>query len=375
MSLLSSNRLIASLLATAAFALVLPHRAEAAQPLRACVDTANPNASFDRELVKAVAKAEGRQADIVTFNSRERDDDDGFSPHRFVDMANKTCALVMGFPVEKGGDWSFMGLHHTAGYRDTGFVLAGLTQPPAWKSLPAGTSVGVTYNTPANLFFVNRPGLKPDIFNTDEDSVKALQAHKVKAAILWEPSLQNASKKAGGTKIAYHPLDLPHAKWMIAALYADRSKQEAATFNRIVKQMAQKGELAKLGKPQTKSGPQLFSQAQAIEGKHLFASHCAACHGANMEGVVGPALKGPGFASPDDNFTVGGMFSFLSTQMPAGSPGSLTHKQYAALMAFILQQNGYSAGSQALTYQQATVSKTPLISHGDPTSLAQATTD
>lgn len=372
MSLLSSNRLIAGLLASAAFALVLPHRAEAAQPLRACVDSANPSAHFDRKLIKAVAKAEGRKADIYQFNSRERDDDDGFSPRRFLDMARKDCALVMGFPIEKGADWSFLGLHHTIGYRDTGFVLAGLKQPPTWQALPAGTTVGVTYNTPANLFFVDRPELKPDVFNTDEDSVKALQAQKVEAAVVWEPSLQAAEKKAG-TRIAYHKLDLPHAHWMIAALYADRSKAEAERFDKIVAQMASNGTLAKLGKEAPKpSGPQLFTEAQAKEGGKLFANHCAACHGAHLQGIVGPALKGSGFASPDDHFTISGMFSFLSTQMPAGSPGSLTHKQYAALMAFLLKQNGYSAGTHVLTYQQASSSQVPLVSHGDPTSVADA---
>ena len=358
MSSPSSNRCFAMLLALVAFALVPAHRAGATPPLRACVDVANPSAHYDRLVIAAVAKAQGRDAKIVTFNSRLRDDDDGFSLRRFLRMAQHDCSLIMGFPIEKNEPWSLLGLHHTVGYRDTGFVLAALKQPPPWKSLAAGTHVAVTYNTPANLFFLKRPDLKPVVYNTDRDSLHALVSGEIGLAVVWQPSLKHYEHASGAKKLAYRPLNLPHAKWMIAALYAEHAKADALAFDQTVEKLKTDGKLRSLG-----GGPQLFTTAQAIRGARLFAKNCAVCHGAHLEGVVGPALKGAGFASPDDHFTIGGMFGFFSQQMPAGAPGSLSHEDYAALMAFLLQENGYASGSHALTYQQALASQVPLIAH------------
>ncbi|MGH7757550.1 MAG: c-type cytochrome [Vulcanimicrobiaceae bacterium] len=62
--------------------------------------------------------------------------------------------------------------------------------------------------------------------------------------------------------------------------------------------------------------------------------HCAQCHGASMQGISGPALAGPSFSGPDNNLSVSDVYGFLSTQMPAGAPGSLTQKQYVEIMAW-----------------------------------------
>ncbi len=43
---------------------------------------------------------------------------------------------------------------------------------------------------------------------------------------------------------------------------------------------------------------------------------------------------------------------------------SLTHKDYVEIMAFLLQQNGYPAGSTALTFEEAKESKVQLIYRG-----------
>jgi hypothetical protein len=48
--------------------------------------------------------------------------------------------------------------------------------------------------------------------------------------------------------------------------------------------------------------------------------------------------------------------------MPAGAPGSLTHDQYTAIMAYILQKNGYPAGSTALDFTATQTSTVPLVS-------------
>jgi hypothetical protein len=64
--------------------------------------------------------------------------------------------------------------------------------------------------------------------------------------------------------------------------------------------------------------------------------------------VSAPALKGPG-APITGMRTVGDVYGFTSTQMPLDKPGSLSPAAYAALIAYLLQENGHPAGTRALT--------------------------
>jgi mono/diheme cytochrome c family protein len=108
--------------------------------------------------------------------------------------------------------------------------------------------------------------------------------------------------------------------------------------------------------------PAIYTAAQATSGATVFSQNCAMCHGANLGGGAGPALIGQAFAAPASNYTVGAIFSEVAEQMPAGNPGGLTHDQYAAVMAYILQQNGYPAGSTPLDYNASLGSSVPLVS-------------
>ncbi|MFT3761062.1 MAG: c-type cytochrome [Pseudoxanthomonas sp.] len=108
--------------------------------------------------------------------------------------------------------------------------------------------------------------------------------------------------------------------------------------------------------------PALFTADQAEAGKDEYRAHCANCHGSSLEGRVGPTLKGPKFAAEKNHFTVAKIFSYVAYQMPGGSPGSLEHDQYVKLMAFILNENGYPAGNQPLTFDDALHSEVPLVS-------------
>lgn len=108
--------------------------------------------------------------------------------------------------------------------------------------------------------------------------------------------------------------------------------------------------------------PALYTSAQATAGADVFAQSCAMCHGADLTGGAGPALIGQAFAAPSNKYTIGSIFTEITQQMPAGQPGSLTHAQYEDAMAYILQQNGYPAGSTALSFATAGSSTVPLIS-------------
>ncbi|HWC62889.1 MAG TPA: cytochrome c [Rhizomicrobium sp.] len=99
------------------------------------------------------------------------------------------------------------------------------------------------------------------------------------------------------------------------------------------------------------SVPALYTAAQAAQGAAVFAQSCATCHGANLEGVAGPALKGPAFRqmAQAQNLNAQSLFAVISQSMPQDNPGSLSPAQYAALTAYILQQNGYPAGAGELS--------------------------
>ncbi len=124
--------------------------------------------------------------------------------------------------------------------------------------------------------------------------------------------------------------------------------------------------LAALGvqRGEAAGAPALFAAAQARAGRAVFEHKCAMCHGRRLQGLSGPALKGPLFASRKAGYTVRDIFLFLSVNMPAYAPGSLSAEQYVSVMSFLLQQNGFPAGRVALTAQAAATSTVALRYHG-----------
>jgi mono/diheme cytochrome c family protein len=92
-----------------------------------------------------------------------------------------------------------------------------------------------------------------------------------------------------------------------------------------------------------------YTAAQAAQGATLFAAQCSVCHGAQLEGIAGPALAGNEFMSKWSGQTAGDLYDVASTQMPLTSPGSLKPDEYLALISYILQKNKYPAGAKPLT--------------------------
>ena len=116
-----------------------------------------------------------------------------------------------------------------------------------------------------------------------------------------------------------------------------------------------------LGKPAA-SDSVSFLASQATAGEKQFETHCAVCHGEQLEGGVGPALAGPNAATLRTKLhaTVSDIFSIMSMEMPLNAPESLKHHQYVEIMAFVLKKNGYKPGSQPLTYSFAMQSNAPI---------------
>jgi mono/diheme cytochrome c family protein len=92
-----------------------------------------------------------------------------------------------------------------------------------------------------------------------------------------------------------------------------------------------------------------YSAAQAKDGLAVYTAQCAACHGANLEGSAGPSLAGDQFLARWSGKTASDLNDFISSLMPQTNPGGLTSTQYLGVLAYILQQNKYPAGSAPLT--------------------------
>lgn len=108
--------------------------------------------------------------------------------------------------------------------------------------------------------------------------------------------------------------------------------------------------LAAIGVGAQGAKPALYTADQASAGANIYAQSCATCHGAAMEGTSAPALKGKDFSdvATAQSMTADTLYDVISSTMPQSDPGSLKPEEYAAVTAYILQQNGYPAGATAL---------------------------
>src|SRR5262245_22959746 len=91
-----------------------------------------------------------------------------------------------------------------------------------------------------------------------------------------------------------------------------------------------------------------YTAEQAARGKAAYDQACVACHGANLEGVLGPPLKGPQFIQKYGGKSVGDLYTVASTTMPTGAPASLGAATYIDLVAYMLQSNDIVAAQTEL---------------------------
>ena len=94
-----------------------------------------------------------------------------------------------------------------------------------------------------------------------------------------------------------------------------------------------------------------YTLAQAAHGASIYAANCSACHAQNLSGGSGPALVGAPFKSSiaANYHTAGDLEDFIAKQMPLSAPGSLKPSEYDAVTAYVMQQNGFAAGTTMLS--------------------------
>jgi len=95
--------------------------------------------------------------------------------------------------------------------------------------------------------------------------------------------------------------------------------------------------------------PLTYTEGQAAAGRDVYAESCASCHREDMQGSFeAPALTGANFMRYWEGRTVEELFDFVQ-EMPPGEEGSLGEGAYTSVVAYLLWQNGFPAGTQALT--------------------------
>ena len=93
----------------------------------------------------------------------------------------------------------------------------------------------------------------------------------------------------------------------------------------------------------------VFTAEQAKRGKAEFDQTCSRCHNLALIGSErGPAIKGSTFLSHWDKGTVADLFIKIRDTMPEGGPGTLNEDIKIDILSYILQQNGFPAGTSEL---------------------------
>jgi len=92
----------------------------------------------------------------------------------------------------------------------------------------------------------------------------------------------------------------------------------------------------------------VYTDAQAARGSAVYDVACIGCHRADLGGNTGPALKDQRFAREFAGKDLKTFFGKVAA-MPRNAPASLGDNVYLDLVAYLLKENGFPAGSQELT--------------------------
>jgi alcohol dehydrogenase (cytochrome c) len=98
-----------------------------------------------------------------------------------------------------------------------------------------------------------------------------------------------------------------------------------------------------------------FTRAQADAGAQVYAGACASCHGTRLDDGPSVPLAGAEFQR---KWSAAGrsleeLYHVTRTTMPRDAGGTLPNADYVAVLAYLLDRNGYAAGAVALTGDSA----------------------
>lgn len=94
----------------------------------------------------------------------------------------------------------------------------------------------------------------------------------------------------------------------------------------------------------------VYTEEQAKRGQETYTTSCGGCHRDNLSGgdEGQPPLTGVFFIAHWNGTTLGDLFAKIARDMPESSPGSLSPRAYADVLAFLLKSNRMPAGQTEL---------------------------
>jgi len=92
----------------------------------------------------------------------------------------------------------------------------------------------------------------------------------------------------------------------------------------------------------------VYTDAQATRGAAAYEAECSGCHRPDLGGGTGPALKADRFARMFADKDLKTLFTKIATTMPRNAPASLGDNVYLDIVAHVLKENGFPAGSHEL---------------------------
>lgn len=408
----------AAAVAVAGFGFVLASPAAVAAPIHVCTFPGSPSAALDKAVAQEAFKTAGIAATIVA-EGIPGGDDDGVSVKELRRTLGHGCDAIAGFPRSSLADAASSAMRFSRGYLRADYVSVSAS-PEAGARERGGAErevVAATYGSPSQLIAVQEQHARFDLENTPELTVDAVASGRAMRAIVWYPAVVAYRRAHAGQHFDVRKTRSPYSGWQLVFAFDPGAKALQRSVDGALAAMAADGRLAALTQPwtlpasirsaraapaqfayldgraftqrrgtlrdaaysahelgrivkvsaaaapapaPTRNAPS-FDNKQVAHGKRLYGSACAKCHGANMQGVTAPALSGPAFApASGSHLTIGGIYTYMSTNMPADRPGKLKDDEYAAIMAYLLNANGYAPGNEKMTADSARSSATLL---------------
>ena len=92
----------------------------------------------------------------------------------------------------------------------------------------------------------------------------------------------------------------------------------------------------------------VYAGAQATRGQQIYNGQCLTCHGAALDGAVGPPLAGDAFLATWSARSLADLVDKIEKTMPPQQAGSISRAQAIDLAAFILRSGKFPAGTTEL---------------------------